>query len=360
MSKDYYNILGVDKDANKEEIKKAYRKMAVKYHPDKQGGDEEKFKEVSEAYQILSDDSKRSQYDRFGTTDNSNFNGYGGGFGNFNDIFDMFTNFGNFGGDFGSNFGFNYNTSQSHRNIKKGNNLRINIDITLKEVRDGKNTKIKYTRKEKCNSCKGHGGDLSKCSNCNGTGKIKRVINNGIFGKQIIQKTCNHCNGTGQIVHNICNTCKGDGYIDKNITIPVDLPKGMFDGDLYKIIGKGHYPHRGGENGIYGDMVVQINVINNTKLERNGDNLIYHLKLSFTKLLLGTEENIPTLDNEVKIKVKSNSKPNEILRLRNKGLSNQNGRLGDIMVILDLEIPSDLTKKEKELLEELSKCKNFK
>lgn len=352
MSKDYYNILGVSKNASPEEIKKAYRKKAVKYHPDK-GGDEEKFKEANEAYAILSDEQKRSNYDRYGTVDGNPFSGGGSNpFGGFDfDLNDIFSGFGGFGG-------FTNNAQRAQRR-KKGGDLRINVKLNFHDVRDGKTVKVKYTHKEKCSSCNGVGGKTSTCHRCQGTGKIQNSINNGIFSQMTVTD-CTACNGIGQKVKTPCNTCNGTGYNDKEQILPIDLPKGCHNGDTFRLVGKGHFPKQGGENGIYGDMHVVITVVNNTELERNGDNLIYHLKLPFTKLMLGTETEVPTLDGKIKIKVKPNSKPNEILRVSNKGLSNQNGRLGDLMIIIDLNIPLNLTEKEKKLLNDLSKCKNFK
>lgn len=348
MSKNYYETLGVDKNASADEIKKAYRKMAVKYHPDK-GGDEEKFKEASEAYNVLSDDQKKSNYDNYGSAEGSPFGGgnpFGGGspFGFDFDINDMFG-------------GFNGFNTQVNR--KKGGDLRINIKIKLKEVRDGKHVKIKYKHKEKCGSCNGIGGKTTKCSSCSGTGRIKKRINNGLFS-QMTMVECSTCNGSGQKVTTPCTKCNGEGHTTKEQTLPLDLPRGCHDGVKFKLAGKGHFPTNGGTSGVYGDMYVIVNVTNDTELERNGDNLIYNIKLSFTKLMLGSEEKVPTLDGDIKIKVKPNTKPNEVLRVSKKGLSNQNGRLGDLMVIVHLDVPKDLSEKEKELLTELSKCKNFK
>lgn len=349
MANNYYETLGVNENASADEIKKAYRKKAVKYHPDK-GGDEEKFKEISEAYDVLSNEQKKHNYDTYGSADAPSGFG-GGGFGGFDiNLEDIFSGFG--GGGFGGFGG-------QRKSIKKGDDLRITVKLSLKDVRDGKSVKVKYKQKYKCNTCHGAGGDTNTCKTCDGNGILKRVINNGLFQQQTTVE-CHDCNGTGEKVIDTCSDCKGDGYKVKDVTIPLDLPKGCHDGDKYKVTGKGNAAYRGGRNSIYGDLHIEIVVENKTKLERNGDNLVYHLTLPFTKLMLGTEEEVPTIDGKIKIKIKPNTKPNEILRVSKKGLSNQRGTLGDLMVIMNLDIPKNLTKKEQELLSELSKQKNFK
>lgn len=349
MAKNYYESLGVDKNATQDDIKKAYRKMAVKHHPDK-GGDEEKFKEVSEAYNVLSDEQKKSNFDRYGSAEGGGFQGnpFGGNpFGGFDfDINSMFSGFNGFG-------------QQQQQQYVKGGDLRMNVKLNFHDVRDGKNVKLKYKYNVKCEHCHGNGGDIKHCTTCNGTGKIRTTRNMGMFQTQSMTD-CHNCSGSGHSVTTKCKTCHGEGYTTKEIILPLDLPKGVNDGDKYKITGKGNFPTRGGSKGLYGDLYVNITVENNTKLERSGNNLIYNIKLPFTKLMLGSDENIPSLDGEIKIKIKPNTKPNEILRVREKGLSNQNGVLGDIMVVVNLDIPTNLTEKEKELLIELSTCKNFK
>lgn len=355
MANNYYDSLGVDKNASKDEIKKAYRKQAVKYHPDK-GGDEEKFKEISEAYSILSDEQKKHNYDTYGSVDErsrsrSGFGGFGG-FGEDIDLEDIFRGFngGNYGGS---------NNQRQRQTIKKGDDLQITVKINYKDVRDGKSVKIKYKQKKKCKPCGGKGGETTTCTKCNGSGAIKHTQHNGLF-QSTVNVECSSCKGIGEIITTPCKSCSGTGYETIELTIPLDLPKGCNDGDRFKVTGKGNIAFRGGMNGIYGDLYVNINVINKTKLERNGDNLIFNIKLSFTKLMLGSEEEIPTLDGKIKITIKPNTKPNEILRVQEKGLSNQRGMLGDLMVITHLDIPNKLTKEEIDLLEELSKQKNFK
>lgn len=353
MSKNYYETLGVDKKASKEEIKKAYRKKAVQYHPDKNPDDkaaEEKFKEVGEAYGVLSDAQKKQNFDDYGSADGrSGFGGFGGFGGGdpFSDFGDIFSGFGGFGGQ------------TTRHNVKKGGDLRVSVTINFHHVRDGKNVKIKYKHKVPCSTCNADGGKTTPCKNCNGSGKVQSRVNTGMFAQMVI-KDCHVCRGVGHTVIDSCTSCNGDGYTEKEQVIPIDLPKGIHDGSKYKVTGKGNFPYRGGEHGLYGDLYVHIVVENNTELERNGDNLIYNLKLPFTKLILGTSTEIPSLDGKIKIKVKPNTKPNEILRVTGKGLSNHRGRMGDIMVIIHLDIPKDISDKEKKLLEELSKCKNFK
>jgi molecular chaperone DnaJ len=353
MAKDYYNILGVDKNASKDDIKKSYRKLAMEYHPDKNPGNaqaEEKFKEISEAYSVLTDDEKKSNYDRFGTTD-GNFNS---GF----DINDFMRNF-NMEGMFGNSFNPFGNPFSNQRNQRKGTDLRLKLNISLFEVRDGSEKTFKYNRKVKCSSCNGYGGEHSTCSTCNGSGFV-RTTKQTIIGHISTQSECPVCNGGGYLITNQCSTCIGSGVKDETTELNINLPKGIEDGDRFKLNGKGSSPFRPGRGGMYGDLIVEIFVEKHKDFNREGNNLIYNLDIPITTILLGGKLEIPTLENKVLITIKNNSKVGEVLRLKGKGLSDQRGNKGDLLIVINLNTPEKLTKEERRLLEELSTMPNFK
>jgi molecular chaperone DnaJ len=351
MSKDYYNILGVDKGASKDEIKKAYRKLAVKHHPDKNQGDkgsEEKFKEISEAYEVLSDDTKKSNYDKFGDP-NGQQNPFGGGFGNGFDINieDLFSGFG-FGG-------FN----SQHKKVNKGQDLKITLSITLNDVRDGIDKTVKYNRQVKCNTCQGFGGEHHNCSNCNGSGKV-HVTRRTVMGVISTVGDCDRCDGTGEVVTNRCSVCNGSGLITENSELNIKIPKGINEGDKFMINQRGSAPFRPGNGGMFGNLIVEINIQQHKYLERDGINVYYKLNIPITTAILGDKINIPTLDNDVKINIKPHTKNGEILRLKNKGLSDQRNNKGDQLIIINIDVPSKISKEEEELLKKLTEFKNFK
>jgi len=359
MAKDYYNILGVDKSASTDDIKKAYRKMAMKYHPDRNPDNaeaEEKFKDISEAYSVLSDNTKKSNYDQYGDADGRMHQGF--------DMNDFMRNF-NMGDMFGSRSGFGGNPfgdmfgGGSRQQIKRGSDLRVRIAIDIKDVNTGYEKTIKYKRKVTCDDCDGFGGEQKKCPKCYGTGQMKVNKSMG-FATISTTMTCDACHGHGHTLTNTCGTCHGEGVVEKETELNVTLPKGVENSDRFQANGKGNMPERAGKNGIPGNLIIDVHVINNTLLERNGSNLIYNLELPFTTLMLGGEANIPTLDGEIKIKIPPMTKPNEVKRIRNKGLANQRGQHGDLMVVIHLNIPKKLTKEEKKMLEDLSKLDNFK
>lgn len=360
MGKDYYNILGVDKNASKDDIKKSYRKLAMEYHPDKNPGNEEageKFKEISEAYSILSDDQKRSNFDQFGSADGSS--SFNSGFDindfmrNFNmgDIFGGFNPFGG-GNPFSDPFG---NQSQVNR---KGGDLRLKLSISLIDVRDGIEKKFKYSRKVKCNDCNGYGGEHTTCPTCNGSGRV-RTSRQTILGHMVTQSDCPTCGGYGYTITHQCPSCVGSGVKDEVTELSINIPKGVDDGDRFKLGGKGNSPFRPGKGGIYGDLIVEINVEDHPDLIRDGLNLMYDLKISLTTLLLGGKIEIPTLDGSVKIQIKPLSKVGDILRLSKKGLCDQRGNKGDLLITINVDVPNKLTKEEKVLLEQLSTMPNF-
>lgn len=354
MGKDYYNILGVDKTATKDDIKKTYRKLAMEYHPDKNPGDkvkEERFKDISEAYSVLIDDEKRSKYDRFGNVNGQDFNmnDFMGGI-NFDDIF------GGFGFDFGNPFG---NRWEENTRVKKGNNLRIKLNISLIDVRDGFNKTFKYKRKIKCDKCDGFGGTHDTCSTCGGSGRIMKTKRT-MFGSINTQGDCPVCKGDGFIITNQCDKCFGTGVIDDSKELNINIPKGVENGDKFKLSGNGDSPYRPGNGGIYGDLILEVNVDEDPNFIRNGINLIYKLNTPIPILILGGKIKIPTLDSMVEVNLKSHTKVGEVFRLRGKGLSDQRGYKGDILVEVSVDTPKNITKEEKELLKKLSEMPNFK
>lgn len=355
MGKDYYNILEIDRNASKDDIKKAYRKLAMKYHPDKNPNNkeaEEKFKDISEAYSILSDDQKKSKYDQFGTVDGNGFNMNDF---NMNDIFG-----GGFGGGFGDIFSDIFGGgSRMGRRVNKGKDLRIKILLNLLDVRDGVNKTLKYKRLVKCDVCDGHGGEHETCNQCGGQGRVQSVKRT-IIGTMSTVIDCPTCQGHGNIVTNSCSKCNGTGVMEKMEEINIDIPKGTNDGDKFKLSGKGNSPNRPGDGGIYGDLIVDIGIENDSRFERNHNNLIYNLKLPITKLLLGDKVEIPTLEDNVLITIKPMTEVGSVFRLRGKGVSDQRGNLGDILININVGMPNKLNKEEKELLNKLSNMPNFK
>ena len=349
MGKDYYNILGLDKNASKDDIKKAYRKLAMQYHPDKNPGDkskEDKFKDISEAYSILSNDEKKSKYDRFGSVDGNDFNmnDYMGGF-NFDDIF--------------SGFGFDFGNTWNNRKTKRGNDLKVKLNIDLINVRDGLEKTFKYKRQTKCKSCDGFGGEHQICSVCNGSGAV-RQRKRTVMGMISTTVDCETCSGNGYVITNQCNHCYGTGTIEELTELSLNLPKGIENGDKFRLGGKGNAPFRPGKGGIYGDLIIDVTVKQHPIFVRNGINLLYKLDIPLPMLILGGKIKIPTLDSTVEVKLKPQSKVGEILRLRNKGLSDQRGYKGDILIELSVKTPENISDEERQLLEQLSEMPNFK
>ena len=357
MSKrDYYEVLGVKKSSSKDEIKKAYRKLALKYHPDKNKGDkgaEEKFKEGSEAYHVLSDDKRRENYDQFG---HAAFQGGGqGGFGNFDfsssfsDIFeDVF-------GDFG--FGGSGQSRRGRRN-NRGNDLRYDITIDLNDAFNGKEEKINYTTYKKCKTCSGSGArpgsKPSACNYCGGQGKVRS--SQGFF---TIQQTCPECSGEGEKISNPCNNCSGAGKTQSNESVSVKIPKGVDDGTRIRIAGKGEAGTKGGS---YGDLYLFISVKPHEIFKRSEENLFYELPITFTDAALGANVEVPSIDGgKTKIKIPSGTQSGKQLRLRGKGMPVLKRNLfGDLYIRVITEIPTSLTKRQKELLAEFKNLEDNK
>lgn len=365
--RDYYEVLGVDKNASADEIKKAYRKMALKYHPDRNPGDkeaEEKFKEANEAYEVLSDETKRRNYDQFGHAgvDGNGFGGAGtggfGGFGGFDDIFsDLFggSGFGGFGG-FGSGGG----QSQRRQGPSRGSDMKITINLSFREAVFGTTKKIKIKHKVKCPDCDGKGAknasDVRTCDKCNGTGTMT-MRHQTAFG--VIQQTatCDKCHGEGTIVANPCHHCHGSGIIDKDTTLEIKIPAGVDSSSVLPVRGQGNAGRKGGASG---DLFVYMNVKNDPIFTRDGDDIYLDVPITFAQAALGDEIIVPTLadgkEGKVKLKIPEGTQSGKIFRMRNKGVKNVNGYgIGDQYVTVRVETPQRLNKKQKELLREFEK-----
>ncbi|MGE0088837.1 MAG: molecular chaperone DnaJ [Bacteroidales bacterium] len=370
MSKrDYYEILDVSKSASQDEIKKAYRQQALKFHPDKNPGDkdaENKFKEAAEAYEVLSNADKRARYDRYGHAGvgGASGNGFSGGGMTMEDIFENFGDiFGSaFGGSFGgfSGFGGFGNSRQRSRRVNKGSNLRVKVSLNLKEIAHGVNKKIKVNKFVACKQCGGTGAENSSgyttCTTCNGTGQVIKVTST-FLGQMQTASVCHACGGEGKIITNKCTTCHGEGIVKDTEVISIDIPAGVAEGMQLSVNGKGNAPRRGGVNG---DLIVLIQEEKDPDLMRDGNDLIYGLYLTFTEAALGAPVEIPTVDGKVKIKIDPGTQPGKILRLRGKGLPEVNGYgKGDLLVNINVWVPKTLTKEEQKTIEQLGKSTNF-
>ncbi len=361
MSKrDYYEILGVSKSATADEIKKAYRKVAIKFHPDKNPDDptaEDKFKEAAEAYEVLSNPEKRQRYDRFGHQ-GVNGGGFGGGM-NMEDIFSQFGDiFGGGGNPFESFFGGGGGRGQARR--RKGPNLRIKLKLTLEEVANGVEKKIKVKRHVTCKVCDGNGAkngtSLQTCSTCGGSGQVRKVMNT-MLGQMVSSSTCPNCRGEGKIVTDTCDACKGDGRMMEEEVIPIKIPAGVSEGMQLSMSGKGNVPIRGG---IPGDLLIVIEEEEHEVLKREGNNVVYDLYISFADAALGTSAEVPTIDGMVKIKIEPATQSGKILRLRGKGIQDINGYgRGDQLIHVNIWTPKQLTKEERAILEGLRNSPNF-
>jgi len=351
--RDYYEILGIDKSASQAEIKKAYRKQAIKYHPDKNPDDEEaeaKFKEAAEAYEVLSDENKKARYDQFGHQAFEGAGGFGGGGMNMDDIFSQFGDI--FGGAFGgggfSGFGGGFGGGQ--RRVK-GSNLRVRLKLTLEEIANGVEKKIKVKRKVQA-----PGTTYKTCSTCNGTGQVTRITNT-ILGRMQTSAPCNTCGGAGQTIDKKPKDADAQGLIVKEETIPVNIPAGVVDGMQLKVSGKGN---EAPGNGISGDLLVAIEELPHEKLQREGDNLHYDLYVSLPDAILGTSKEIDTVTGKVRIKIEAGVQSGKILRLRGKGIPSINGYgKGDLLVHVNVWTPKTLSKSQKEFFESMREDEHF-
>ena len=360
MSKrDYYEVLGVNKSAKKEEIKKAYRKLALKYHPDKNKGDkgaEEKFKEGSEAYHVLSDDKRKASYDQFGHAAFQSGGGQGG-FGNF-DFSSSFTDiFEDVFGDIGD-FGFASSGRSRRRSNNRGSDLRYDVSIDLNDAFAGTEKKINYTTYKKCKTCTGSGAKPgskpSVCSYCNGQGKVRS--SQGFF---TIQQTCPQCSGEGEKITNPCSNCSGIGKVQSNESVSVKIPKGVDDGTRIRLAGKGEAGSRGGGSG---DLYLFVSVEPHSIFKRSEENLYYELPISIADAALGTAVEVPSIDGgKTKIKIPSGTQSGKQLRLKGKGMPILRRNIfGDLYIRIVTEVPTSLTKKQKELLQEFKTLEDTK
>lgn len=364
MSKDYYQILGVDKGASKDDIKKAFYKLAHKYHPDKKEGDEKKFKEVNEAYQVLSDDKKRQNYDQFGAGFENMNQGYGGqqgqGFGGF----DFSQGFGGFqGGAEGFDFGnlndifsdfFGGGMGGGRAQARRGRDISTEIQISFAESVFGVTRKILITKTSVCETCRGSGAKpgtkMETCKHCNGQGTI-RETKRSILGMITSTKVCEECGGKGEVPKEKCEHCRGAGVLRRQEEITVVVPAGIRDGEMIRMSGMGEAV----SHGTPGDLYIKVNVTPHPIFRRDGNNLTMALNLKLSDALLGAEYSIETLDGEIKVKIPEGVSVNETLRVRGKGVPISKGKRGDLLIKLNIKLPNRLNKKSREIIEELKK-----
>lgn len=362
--RDYYEVLGVDRNASADEIKKAYRKLAIKFHPDKNPDDptaEDKFKEAAEAYSILSDENKRQRYNQFGHAGVGGASGGGaGGFGGGFTMDDIFSQFGDIFGDsspFGDIFG---RQGGNGRRVRRGSDLRIKLKLNLEEVANGVEKKIKVKRHVTCNTCGGNGAkngtSLTNCNSCNGTGQVRKVVNT-MLGQMVSTSTCPTCNGDGKIISERCDSCAGEGRLLQDDLITLNIPGGVAEGMQLSMSGKGNVPARGG---VAGDLLIVIEEEEDALLKRDGNNVIFDMHLSFIDAALGTSMEIPTIDGKARINIESGTQAGKILRLKGKGIKDLNGYgKGDQLVHINVWTPQQLTSDERSTLESLRHSPNF-
>lgn len=370
--RDYYEVLGVDKNASADEIKKAYRKKAIQYHPDKNPGDkeaEEKFKEAAEAYEVLSDPQKRQRYDQFGFAGMGGAGGFNGGQGmNMEDIFsqfgDLFESWGVGGGGHFSSF-FGGQRGGGGQRVRRGSDLRVRVHVTLEEIATGVNKKIRVKKLVPCQDCHGMGsadgsqGDV--CPTCKGTGRIVRT-QRGIFGMMQVQDECPTCHGEGRIIKNKCPKCNGEGVVRAEEVIDIHIPAGVTSGMQIPIHGKGNAAPNGG---VPGDLLVLIEEEEHKDFVRDGNDLVYNLLLDMPTAILGGQVVIPTLQGEAKITITPGTQPGKVLRMRGKGLpiidqyARQYGT-GDMLINVGVYIPEHLNRDEKKMIEQLKTSENVK
>ena len=368
--KDYYEVLGVSRNAGIDEIKSNYRKLAMQFHPDRNPGDkasEEKFKEASEAYEVLSDSDKRQRYDRFGHDGLRMGRDYSG-FSNIEDIFshfsDIFTG-GGFGGgsifdelfDFGSRGG---RRTQRRSMGERGSDLKINMPLSLEEIAGGVEKTLKVRRWLVCDECHGSGAKASSgtttCHNCSGTGQVKHVTRS-MFGQFVNISTCNVCNGTGQLIRELCEKCKGEGRIQGEDTVKITIPPGVEDGNYMPISSKGNAGRRGGDAG---DLIVIIGEKEHPDFIRQNDDIIYHLIVSYPAAVLGEEVEVPTLYGTEKIRISAGIQPGTVVRLKDKGIPHLNAHgKGSQLIFVNVYVPTSLNTKEKQIIKELAKSENI-
>ena len=362
--RDYYEVLGVSKSASADEIKKAYRKIAMQFHPDRNPGNkeaEEKFKEAAEAYDVLSSADKKAQYDRFGHAGMSGNAGYGGGQGGMR-MEDIFQNFGDVFGDdmFGSFFGGGGGRGGSRRGTR-GANLRVKLKMDFSEIANGAQKKIKVKKHVTCNVCNGNGakdkGSVQTCNTCGGSGQVRKVTNT-FLGQMQTVATCPTCNGEGMSITQKCTNCKGEGRVYGEETLTLDIPPGVQDGMQLSMSGRGNAGERGGAPG---DLLILIEEEKHPHLKRQDLDVVYHLHISFPEAVLGTSVEVPTIDGKAKIKIPAGTQSGKVFRLKGKGFpAFQSYEKGDELVEVNVWSPQHLSNEEKDMLEKLKNSSNFK
>lgn len=361
--KDYYDILGVSRDASPEEIKKAYRKLAVQYHPDKNPGNKEaenKFKEIAEAYAVLNDPNKRQQYDRFG---HSGMGGGGGGFGGFDmggfDISDALRQFMEQGFGFGDIFGSG--SARRRRTSNRGSDLQIRLKLTLEEIATGAKKRIKVKKQVQCEECNGTGSAkysrTVSCPVCKGAGEIRQV-SQSLFGQFVNVQTCHRCKGSGQIIESPCRSCQGEGRVSGSKMVEINVPAGVSAGNYIPLEGEGNEGLRGGRAG---DLIVLIEELKHDIFERVENDVIMVLPVSFPDAALGTSVEIPTLTGKAKLNIAPGTQSGKILRMRGKGIPHLHGAgIGDQLVQIQVVVPTKLSNEEKKVISDLADSENLK
>jgi molecular chaperone DnaJ len=375
--RDYYEVLGVGKNAGADEIKKAYRQAALKFHPDKNPGDksaEEKFKEAAEAYDVLSNPDKRARYDQLGHAGMSGAGGYGGagggayGAGGFT-MEDIFRNFGDvFGGHFAGHFtsgfeeymGGGYGGGYGGRRVNRGSDLRIKVHLTLKDIAHGTTKKLKINKLIPCDKCGGSGAKdknaYKTCPTCNGSGMETRSVNT-FFGRTQATQVCHECGGEGKVITSPCDKCHGEGTVRAEDVVEIRIPPGVGEGMQLTVSGKGNAARHGGVNG---DLLVLIEEERNPELQRDGADLLHNLNITIPVALLGGSVEVPTIEGKAKITIEPGTQAGKVLRLKGKGLPDINGYgTGDILVVIDVVVPAKLSSDERKLVEELAKKPTF-
>ena len=357
--RDYYEVLEVGKNASAEEIKKAYRKKAIQYHPDKNPGDkaaEEKFKEAAEAYDVLSNEQKRQRYDRFG---HAGFEGVSGSDGDGMSMEDIFARFGDLLGGHFTGFTGGFGASRGH-SVQRGSDLRVKVKLTLKEIATGVEKKIKVKKYVSCSKCHGSGAENDKavvsCPTCKGHGYVIQITNS-FFGQMQTQSTCSACHGAGKTITRKCTVCYGEGIVVSEEIIALNIPAGVGEGMQLSMRGKGNAARRGGVNG---DLLVVIEEEKHPELIRDENDLVYNLLLTIPQAVLGDSVEVPTVNGKVKVKIEPGTQPGKILRLRNQGLPSVNNYgTGDLLINVSVYIPEKLSSAEREKMKDMAVSDNF-